>query len=125
MEKPKNKNIMDRFKESLDDKEEQLSFLSVLARLVVLAWSGAVITVAYVSIPGLPKQDFDVTFISSVFVSTLTTFGVQTAQAKPKNGNGGGNNNNNGITKAELKELLAAIEGKSTKLNEDPARKTA
>tara|TARA_R100000315_G_C5229708_1_gene140650 strand:- start:985 stop:1344 length:360 start_codon:yes stop_codon:yes gene_type:complete len=100
----KSKNIVEKIKEGLDDKEEQLSFISTVARLAVLAWSGAVITVAYVNIPGMPKQDFDVTFISSVFVSTLTTFGVQTAQAK----NGNGSSKKSELTKEDIEKMIAA-----------------
>tara|TARA_Y100000401_G_C8309025_1_gene218653 strand:+ start:933 stop:1304 length:372 start_codon:yes stop_codon:yes gene_type:complete len=119
------RNLMQRLKEGIDDKEEQISFLSTVARLVVLAWSGAVITVAYVNIPGMPKQDFDVTFISSVFVSTLTTFGVQTAQNK----NGNGNNKKQEprqMSPEEMKAVVAALrEEEESKLDLDKPGTTA
>ena len=83
-EKPpeKKKGLIGRIKAGLDDKEEQVSFISMITRLVVLGWSGFLLTLAYVDLPEsiLPKQDMDPTFIASIFVSTLTTFGIDANQ---------------------------------------------
>ena len=83
-EKPteKKKGLLGRIKAGLDDKEEQVSFISMVTRLVVLGWSGFLLTLAYVDLPEsiLPKQDMDPTFIASIFVSTLTTFGIDANQ---------------------------------------------
>jgi hypothetical protein len=57
-------------------------------RLVVLAWTGAILTLNYVSIPGIPQQKIDPTFIASVFTGTLATFGVTPSKSNG-NGNGG------------------------------------
>ena len=51
-------------------------------RVVILAWSGAILTLNYVTIPGIPQRQIDPTFIASVFTGTLATFGVQTAKKK-------------------------------------------
>ena len=51
-------------------------------RVIILAWSGAILTLNYVSIPGVPQKQIDPTFIASVFTGTLATFGVQTAKKK-------------------------------------------
>lgn len=51
-------------------------------RVVILAWSGAILTLNYVTIPGVPQRQIDPTFIASVFTGTLATFGVQTAKKK-------------------------------------------
>ena len=80
---PEKKNgLLGRIKAGLDDKEEQVSFISMITRLVVLGWSGFLLTLAYVDLPEsiLPKQDMDPTFIASIFVSTLTTFGIDANQ---------------------------------------------
>ena len=59
--------------------------LSTLVRLGILIWSGGILTLNYVTIPGLPQQKIDPTFIASVFTGVLATFGVQTAK---KSGDG-------------------------------------
>ena len=61
--------------------------ISSLVRLIVLGWTGAILTLNYVSIPGIPQQKIDPTFIASVFTGTLATFGVT-----PSKSNGNGNN---------------------------------
>lgn len=55
-----------------------------LVRLVILGWSGAILTLNYITIPGLPQQKIDPTFIASVFTGTLATFGVTTTSGKKK-----------------------------------------
>lgn len=60
--------------------------ISSLVRLIVLGWTGAILTLNYVSIPGIPQQKIDPTFIASVFTGTLATFGVTPSKS---NGNGG------------------------------------
>ena len=82
MEQQKPKNLLEKLKENIDDKEEQFEILSTFVRLGILVWSGAILTLAYVDIPKLPKQDLDPTFIASVFTGTLATFGVQAAKNK-------------------------------------------
>jgi hypothetical protein len=62
--------------------------ISSLVRLIVLTWTGAILTLNYVSIPGIPQQKIDPTFIASVFTGTLATFGVTPSKSNG-NGNGG------------------------------------
>ena len=81
----KKKNLLTRLKQEMDERDEQLVILSTLVRLVILVWSGIILTLAYVKLPPelyLPEQDFDPTFIASVFTGVLATFGVQTARNK-------------------------------------------
>ena len=76
-EEPKKKGIFTKIKESVDDKEEQLAFLSTIVRLSVLVWSAGILTLAYVKLPAafnIPEQKLDPTFIASVFTGTLATF---------------------------------------------------
>ena len=84
----------------LPDADEQAAIISTMVRITVLAWSGAILTLNYVSIPGIPQQKIDPTFIASVFTGVLASFGIQTASKKgdgtmkmDKNGNGNGNGN--------------------------------
>ena len=82
-EKPK--NLLAKIKESVDDKDEQLAFLSTIVRLSVLVWSAGILTLAYVKLPAafnIPEQKLDPTFIASVFTGTLAAFGVSAAGKK-------------------------------------------
>jgi len=105
-EEVKKKGIFSKIKESVDDKEEQLAFLSTIVRLAVLVWSAGILTLAYVKLPAafnIPEQKLDPTFIASVFTGTLATFGVQAA-GKKKNGADGGSAN---ISKKDMEFLIA------------------
>ena len=115
VKKEKPKGPIGKLKDKIEDADEQLAVLSTLVRLGILIWSGGILTLNYVTIPGLPQQKIDPTFIASVFTGVLATFGVQTAkksgdgtmkmqqqQASAAGGAGGG------ITKADLERLIAA-----------------
>ena len=102
-EKPK--NLLTKIKESVDDKEEQLAFLSTIVRLAVLVWSAGILTLAYVKLPAafnIPEQKLDPTFIASVFTGTLATFGFSAA-GKKKGADGGSAN----ISKKDMEFLIA------------------
>ena len=78
----------------IPDHEESAAILSSMVRLGVLVWSGGILTLNYVAIPGIPQQKIDPTFIASVFTGVLASFGIQTASKKgdgtmkmDKNGN--------------------------------------
>ena len=73
-------SLLSRIKSFSSDKEEQLNILATFVRLGILIWSGGILTLTYVTIPGLPQQKIDPTFIASVFTGTLATFGVQAAK---------------------------------------------
>ena len=76
------KNPLQKLKEGLDDKEEQAVVITTLIKIVVLGWSGAILTLNYVSIPGIPQQKIDPTFIASVFTGVLASFNITTASKK-------------------------------------------
>ena len=111
----KKKGPLGKLKEKVEDSEEHLAILSTFVRLGILVWSGGILTLNYVTIPNLPQQKIDPTFIASVFTGVLATFGVQTAK-KSNDGTmkmqqqnaaaaAGGTG---GITKADLERLIAA-----------------
>ena len=82
-DEPKKKNPLQKLKEGLDDKEEQLQVLSTFVRLGVVIWSGFILTLNYVELPGLGKQERIVpTFIASVFTGALASFGLETAKKR-------------------------------------------
>ena len=103
-EEVKQKGIFAKAKDALlPDAEEQAAIISTAVRITVLGWSGAILTLNYVSIPGIPQQKIDPTFIASVFTGVLASFGIQTASKKGDgtmkmngNGNGDGNGGNGG-----------------------------
>ena len=110
-EEPKKKGLFAKAKDAiLPDAEEQAAIISTMVRITVLAWSGGILTLNYVAIPGVPQQKIDPTFIASVFTGVLASFGIQTASKKgdgtmkmDKNGNA----TNGAITKADMEKLLA------------------
>ena len=95
----------------LPDADEQAAIISTAVRITVLAWSGGILTLNYVAIPGVPQQKIDPTFIASVFTGVLASFGIQTASKKgdgtmKMNGNGNGNGGGGGISKKDLEMLI-------------------
>ena len=113
-EEPKKKGPLGRLKDKVEDADEQMAVISTLVRLGILVWSGGILTLNYVTIPGLPQQKIDPTFIASVFTGVLATFGVQTAKKsndgtmKMNGANGAAAAGAGGITKADLEKLIAA-----------------
>lgn len=92
------KGILGKLEEITPDKEEQVALIGVAVRLGIVCWSGFILTLAYVDLPGFQKQNFDPTFIASVFTGALSTFGLATAKDK-KNGNG--------VTKEDMEAMIA------------------
>ena len=108
----KKKGVFGKIKDKiLPDQEEQAAIISTFVRLGVLVWSGGILTLNYVAIPGVPQQKIDPTFIASVFTGVLASFGIQTASKKGdgtmKMQNGNGNGGAGGVTKKEMEMLLA------------------
>ncbi len=118
----KKKSVLGKIKDNIiPDQEEQAAIISTFVRLGVLVWSGGILTLNYVSIPGVPQQKIDPTFIASVFTGVLASFGIQTASKKGdgtmkmQNGNGNGNGGSGGtvqtirIEQMPLKIIAADI----------------
>ena len=79
----KEKGFLGKAKDALlPDASEQAAIISTFVRLGVLVWSGGILTLNYVAIPGVPTQKIDPTFIASVFTGVLASFGIQTASKK-------------------------------------------
>ena len=100
----KKKGPIGKLKEKVGDSEEHLAILSAFVRLGILVWSGGILTLNYVTIPGFPQGKIDPTFIASVFTGVLATFGVQTA----KNKSNGGSAPAGGVSKSDLEKLINA-----------------
>ena len=121
------KGPLQKLKEKiLPDEDEQAAIISTFVRLGVLVWSGGILTLNYVAIPGVPQQKIDPTFIASVFTGVLASFGIQTASKKgdgtmkmdaaakaaAANGGGGGTVQTIRIQQMPLKIIAADIPDK-------------
>ena len=94
------------------DADEQAAIISTMVRITVLAWSGGILTLNYVAIPGVPQQKIDPTFIASVFTGVLASFGIQTASKKgdgtmKMNGNGSSNGGAPPVTAKDIEAIIA------------------
>ena len=110
-ENEKKKGPLGKLKDKiLPDQEEQAAIISTFVRLGVLVWSGGILTLNYVAIPGIPQQKIDPTFIASVFTGVLASFGIQTASKKGdgtmKMEKGGGSGPNGQISKQDMEKLI-------------------
>ena len=94
----KKKGLFKKLEEITPDKEEQVALIGVAVRLGIVIWSGFILTLAYVDLPGFQKQNFDPTFIASVFTGALSTFGLATAKDKSKG---------NGVSKEDMEAMIA------------------
>ena len=128
----------------LPDADEQAAIISTFVRMGVLVWSGGILTLNYVAIPGVPQQKVDPTFIASVFTGVLASFGIQTASKKgdgtmkmdpaaqaAANGNGNGVGGGGGtvqtirIEQLPLKIIAADIPASLDPKNDPPKEPTA
>ena len=101
-EEEKKKGPLGKLKEAVDDKEEQMAILSTFVRLGILIWAGGILTLNYVTFPGMTEQDkIDPTFIASVFTGVLATFGVEAGKNKNKASSSGAN-----ISKKDMEMLI-------------------
>ena len=77
MSEEKKKNPLQKIKESIDDKEEQLAIISLFVRLGVVIWSGFIVSLNYITIPGYSTEPKDITFPASLLTGALATFGLE------------------------------------------------
>ena len=105
MAEQEKKNPFQKLKEGIDDKEEQLAIISNFVRLGVLVWSGFILTLNYITIPGWVQNKIDPTFIASVFTGTLSTYGIATAKRR---GDGTFKPEDKPLSKKEVEALLAS-----------------
>ena len=102
----KKKGPLGKIKEALlPDQEEQAAIISTAVRITVLAWSGGILPLNYVSIPGIPQQKIDPTFIASVFTGVLASFGIQTA-SKKGDGTYKSNGDSGQVSKKDMEKMI-------------------
>ena len=105
---PENKNLIQKLQDKIPDRSEQFEYIGIAVRLIVVFWSGSLVTLNYLpKIPGLTSgEKQDITFPASLLSSSLLSFGLEKA-AKSK---GESSSNKKTDLKAELKELLGDTE---------------
>jgi len=104
MEEQKKKNPIQKLKDTIEDKEEQLAFISVIVRLVVVGWSGFIVSLNYITIPGYSNEPKDITFPASLLTGALASFGLEGAK---KRGDGTYKPDEKPLNKKEVEQLLA------------------
>ena len=133
-EAPKKKGIFGKVNAAIiPDAEEQAAIISTMVRIGVLVWSGGILTLNYVTIPGMVQQKIDPTFIASVFTGVLASFGIQTASKKGdgtmKMDKGGGSGPNGQISKKDMEQLIekatAAAPAQTIRIEQAPLSITA
>ena len=102
------KGVFEKLKENITDKEEQLTFISVVVRLVVVAWSGFIVSLNYITLPGYSNEPKDITFPASLLTGALASFGLEGAK---KRGDGTFKPEDKPLNKKEVEELLASQSG--------------
>ena len=100
------KNVFQKIKENIDDKEEQLAFISVVVRLVVVGWSGFIVSLNYITIPGYSTEPKDITFPASILTGVLSTFGVEAARKRGDGTMKMDKNQTPNLTKADFEKLI-------------------
>ena len=107
----KPKNLLQKIKEKIDDKEEQFEYISIAVRLLVVFWSGLLVTSNYLpKIPGLTTgEKQDITFPASLLATALSSFGLE--QAKKGNKKDDKVASNEGIVKTIRVITPLRIEG--------------
>ena len=83
MVEEKKKNAFQKLKEGLVDKEDQLAIISLFVRLGVVVWSGFIVSLNYIELPGYSNEPKDITFPASLLTAAISTFGIE---ASRKNG---------------------------------------
>ena len=102
------KGVFQKLKENITDKEEQLTFISVVVRLVVVAWSGFIVSLNYITLPGYSNEPKDITFPASLLTGALASFGLEGAK---KRGDGTFKPEDKPLNKKEVEALLATQSG--------------
>ena len=82
MTEEKKKNPLQKLKEGLDDKEEQLAVISLFVRLGVVVWSGFIVSLNYIELPGYSNEPKDITFPASLLPAAISTFGIEASRKK-------------------------------------------
>jgi hypothetical protein len=103
----KKKGPLGKLKDFAQDKESQLELVSVGVRLLVVFWTGGIVTLNYVSIPGIANEPKDITFPASLLTGALASFGLEKSGRKTDDGTYKVDSEDKPMNKKEIEALLA------------------
>ena len=86
--KPEKKSLIQKLQDKVPDRDEQFEYVSIAVRLLVVFWSGSLVTLNYLpKIPGLTSgEKQDITFPASLLASSLASFGLEKSAKKKGDG---------------------------------------
>ena len=107
--KPEKKSLMQKLQDKVPDRDEQFEYISVAVRLLVVFWSGALVTLNYMpKIPGLTSgEKQDITFPASLLASSLASFGLEKSAKKKGDGTFEVPPEDKPMTKKEMQAMMA------------------
>ena len=108
-QKPEKKNLIEKLKDQVPDRDEQFEYISVAVRLLVVFWSGSLVTLNYLpKIPGLTSgEKQDITFPASLLASSLASFGLEKSAKKKGDGTFEVPPEDKPMTKKEMQAMMA------------------
>ena len=103
------KSLMQKLQDKVPDRDEQFEYISVAVRLLVVFWSGALVTLNYMpKIPGLTSgEKQDITFPASLLASSLASFGLEKSAKKKGDGTFEVPPEDMPMTKKEMQAMMA------------------
>ena len=108
-QKPEKKNLIEKLKAQVPDRDEQFEYISVAVRLLVVFWSGSLVTLNYLpKIPGLTSgEKQDITFPARLLASSLASFGLEKSAKKKGDGTFEVPPEDKPMTKKEMQTMMA------------------
>ena len=103
------KSLIQKLQDKVPDRDEQFEYISVAVRLLVVFWSGALVTLNYMpKIPGLTSgEKQDITFPASLLASSLASFGLEKSAKKKGDGTFEVPPDERPMTKKEMQTMMA------------------
>jgi hypothetical protein len=107
------KSLIEKLKDKVPDREEQFEYVSIAVRLLVVFWSGALVTLNYLpKIPGLTSgEKQDITFPASLLASSLASFGLEKSAKKKGDGTYEVPPEDRPMTKKEMQTMMTGQGG--------------
>jgi len=106
--KEEKKNLMQKIQDKIPDRDEQFEYVSIAVRLLVVFWSGALVTLNYLpKIPGLTSgEKQDITFPASLLASSLASFGLEKSAKKKGDGTYSVNSEDKPMNRKDIEAYL-------------------
>ena len=111
--KEEKKSFIQKMQEKIPDRDEQFEYVGIGVRLLVVFWSGALVTLNYLpKIPGLTSgEKQDITFPASLLASSLASFGLEKSAKKKGDGTYEVPPEDKPMTKKEMQTMMTTQGG--------------